>query len=281
MLSLVDDTAGTLSRNPIWSDTLEVLSLSCGYSDARTDLTGQLSLAMTKADLSALSRAQSDFLSPAEAQALAAMKLDRRRTSFLRGRAAAKMALCKAFGGAPTKWDIRSGVFNQPVAAYRGGEKPPVHVSISHSNEAGVAVSSPQEWPVAIDIETVSAQNRAALESQLTAREREWCENAPCALDAATALWTLKEAASKILGGGLALDFKALETVPSLSGDTVNCTFVNAGHLAGEAVPKDGVVLALVMSSQSVLTDSTFLSRAANMLSSSLGARNICGEAQP
>lgn len=251
------------------ADAIPVETFTCGFTDHRTGLQGPLSLAQVSTPLNELLKCSITFLSASELRKLSMMTSDRRRESFLRGRAAAKRAICLGFAGTASQWDIASGVFGQPVVSYPLSVKPPVHVSISHSSSTGVALSTPATWPAALDVEEIAERNRAALNNQLTQQERKWCDSSKHPLAAATALWSLKEAASKVLGGGLALDFRLLVIEAQqwdTAGEEIKCRFAHAGHLAGEVAIHGTQVLALVRPAQSSLTDSKILSRAVRRL---------------
>lgn len=263
------------SRGPFPDGALEISRddvVTSAFTDDRDGMSGQICLAVITASLEALQEDGALFLSSPERRTFATYSVDRRRESYLRGRAAAKRALCHGFGGEPSRWDIQAGVFDQPVPAYQGGFKAPVYVSISHTQSAAVALAAPGGWPAAIDLETISDRNEAAIKGQMTASEREWCTHLSGIeeIEALTMLWSLKEVASKVLGGGLAIDFATLSTEDfclAPEGDRLTCRFSNFGHLRGEVVSDGRQVLALACSANSTLIMPDFIRFGLRMLS--------------
>ncbi|WP_343673877.1 4'-phosphopantetheinyl transferase superfamily protein [Chitinophaga sp.] len=154
---------------------------------------------------------EADCLHPAEAVYYAGLKADKRKESYLLGRQSAKLAVSELRGITDHRTIcIDAGVFGFPVV--RCVQAPNVQVSISHCDEAAVAVAFPEHHPVGIDIEIVKAENMDTLESALVASDREVLQKEGLAtVFGYTAIWAAKEALSKILKTGLTLDFEMLK----------------------------------------------------------------------
>lgn len=138
------------------------------------------------------------------------LRAEARRRSFLLGRLAAKRALAGYFGhpcGADL--EIVAGVFGQPLV--RSALPEHAAISISHSGEFGCAVAFPEEHPMAIDLERIDAASVAVIKEQLTAREVAGAGEAAAEPAHFTALWSAREALSKILRCGMTCDAHVLE----------------------------------------------------------------------
>ena len=131
----------------------------------------------------------------------------RRQESFLMGRLVGKGALAEWSGGAALeRIEIQRGVFEQPVV--RGDVSVGAAVSLSHDAAWAVGLAFLDAHPMAVDVETVQGTedgNRlGTIESQLSPLELEWARRP--GIDSAlisTAIWTAKEAVSKVIGCGL------------------------------------------------------------------------------
>lgn len=217
--------------------------------DERGDDGAPLVLAVCTEGLQALRNAEASFLSEAERERLRQFSGEPRPLGFLRGRWAAKHALVHGFGGQHCQWSIANGVFGQPVAQFEAGAKPPVAVSVSHTNAGALALAVPAACPAAIDCEIASPRSLDAIRSQLD--EDELAAAATCGLpvvDALTMLWSLKESACKVLGAGLSADFQVLGMTgfECSGGDRLRVRFRHFAHLQGEALRRGGQVASLV-----------------------------------
>ncbi len=218
-------------------------------SDDRLAGAAPLVLAVCTDGLQALRNEEASFLSEAEREGLRQFRGEARPLGFLRGRWAAKQALVRAFGGQHREWSIANGVFGQPVAQFDAGVKPPVAVSVSHSNVGALALAVPASCPAAIDCEVVSAQNLDAIRSQMREDELEAAARSGLpVIDALTMLWSLKESACKALGAGLSADFQVLGmTQLAFSGDDrLRVRFSHFAHIQGQALRRGGQVASLV-----------------------------------
>lgn len=225
----------------------------------REAFTGFVILAASIEPLARLEIESPIFLSPDEQLLLKRMISTRRKEGFLRGRLAAKKALTVAFGGDLINWKITPGVFGQPIVQSADLIRPPVSLSISHSDTAALALVAPAAWPAAVDCETISPINLEALEGQLSLKEKQFAskQSAVSYIAVLTMMWSLKEAASKILGGGLAIDFLMLE-LKELEFDVdgrLSSHFINFAHLQGIATTKGESVSAIVFPESSKISD--------------------------
>jgi len=144
-----------------------------------------------------------DFLGPTEAAYFSTLRFERRQRSYLLGRYAAKLAL----RGLLNEPDLRAieigrGVFDQPIVL------PPqtdaLDVTISHADSLAVALAFPRGHPMGIDIERVDPARLGTILTQLSEQEKKWViASTENGLRLATALWTAKEALSKVLRTGL------------------------------------------------------------------------------
>ena len=136
--------------------------------------------------------ARIELLSPAEQARALAMRFERRRDDFVRGRCAAKRLLgaaCEVLalpGGRPQ--------------AFAGGKALPLFVSISHRD--GLALAAVSELPVGADLELIEPRSAAFVRDFFTAREAALEPNL---------VWSAKESALKCLGVGLRADTRSVE----------------------------------------------------------------------
>jgi phosphopantetheinyl transferase len=144
-----------------------------------------------------------EFLGPTESAYFRTLRFARRQQTYLLGRYAAKLAL----PGLHDQPDLRAieigrGVFEQPIVhcAGRHGWR----VTISHTESLGVALAFTDSHPMGVDVETVNRTRYETILTQLSERELDWVQAAARPpLEFATALWTAKEALSKVFCTGL------------------------------------------------------------------------------
>lgn len=151
------------------------------------------------------------FLHPNEQRYFSSLKYDRRRESFLLGRASSKLALTKVQPVKPENINIEWGVFNFPIVNCLSDKN--WQVSISHCQGLGVALAFPEAHPMGVDIEPLSEQHKvSSLKDQFTDNEKTLINSVNLDNTKACLLaWTAKESLSKILKTGLMLDFTYLE----------------------------------------------------------------------
>ena len=145
------------------------------------------------------------LLGPPELVQLAGLHFPQKKRGFLLGRLAAKSALGAML--AEPEWssiEIRAGVFGQPVV--RHPRALGVDVTVSHSQGIAVALAYPAEWPIGIDLETVSDDAAATVLPELdpSADEQAWLAARVISASAACGvLWTAREALAKAMKTGL------------------------------------------------------------------------------
>jgi phosphopantetheinyl transferase len=144
-----------------------------------------------------------DFLGPAEQAYFSTLRFVRRQRSYLLGRYAAKLALRDLLHESDLRAiEIARGVFDQPIA--RCARNQGWGVTISHAEPLAVALAFPAGHPMGIDIERFDSARCETIFSQLSDEEINWVKafggNKP---EIAIALWTTKEALSKVLCTGL------------------------------------------------------------------------------
>lgn len=214
----------------------------------------------TAAPLEALEADAGRLLSTRERGRLPAMTSDRRRLGFLRGRRAAKDALGLMSGEGAAGLHIEPGAFGQPVV--EGVSR--VGITLSHSDEVAVALAFPLTHPLGIDIEQVRPRNERALRSQLTDGEiASFVTPAADPLSRLTALWCIKEALSKVLGGGLAIDASVMMLSELREADGVlHARFAHIAHVTARACLNADMAVAAAMPHNAALDVAEFLAAA-------------------
>ncbi|MCB9294040.1 MAG: 4'-phosphopantetheinyl transferase superfamily protein [Lewinellaceae bacterium] len=184
------------------------------------------------------------LLHPEERAYFETLKFDRRKTSYLLGRMAAKHAVAELMGEADLRsiW-IDTGVFRFPVVKYAGGQN--IQVSISHCGTLGVALAFSEMHPLGVDLEHIDEGRLPVLATQITDEEKQIL--AALGLPETvgfTLLWTIKEGVSKTLRTGLTMDFKIL-TVKSMkwAGNTIETAYrASSQYKAFSCYDKDHVL---------------------------------------
>lgn len=156
----------------------------------------------------------SSFLHPTEEAYFSSLSHPRRQHSYLLGRYCAKQAIIACDDDINLREiAIETGVFGHPVVT----DIPRSHlqVSISHTDNFGAAISSPETHPMAIDVEAICPSKRDAIKTQLSLDEQKlWVslrKGEGNEITQLTFLWTVKEALSKALKCGLTVPFEVLE----------------------------------------------------------------------
>lgn len=139
------------------------------------------------------------------------VKHERRKRSYLLGRCSAKQAfMALVEENNPKNVLIIPGILGQPVIKY--ADKQDIQVSITHCDNLGAAIGFLEDLPMGIDIEKADPDKTAALESQMTSEEKEQAKSFSNSYYLMlTAMWTAKEALSKVLRTGLSTPFKIFE----------------------------------------------------------------------
>jgi phosphopantetheinyl transferase len=150
-----------------------------------------------------------EFLHPREWEYYATLKHERRISSYLAGRYAAKKAVsmyAKVFDFSAIRID--RGCFHQPVVI----GMPNLQVSISHSGNAAAAIAFHEAAPMAIDIEQICGTRTEVLMSQLKPQEIGILRSIPYAFEPMLTLsWSVKEVLAKVLKTGLTVPFGMFE----------------------------------------------------------------------
>jgi 4'-phosphopantetheinyl transferase len=197
-----------------------------------------------------------ELLHPHERLRLASYPTSARRTSYLLGRYAAKLAVCALREGAcgpPDRVEIASGVFGQPIVRDTSGDPP--RVSLSHTTRLGVAVACNREQVITVDLEEIRPDRFETFVSVTTVSERaaltEVTSNDALAVNI---IWSVKESLAKALRCGLMTPFELLETAEhDLRPDGgTSCRFPNFPQYRGTAWTVAGHVLAVVSPKRSV-----------------------------
>lgn len=146
-----------------------------------------------------------EFLSESEKERLGGFQFAAKKQGFLLGRLAAKSALGALLPEPDLRQiEIRSGIYGQPLVHHpRAGS---AQVTVSHSHGLAVALAFPAEYPMGIDLETISAVSTEVVIGELEASPPELTWLATGGVEAATAccvLWTAREALGKALKIGL------------------------------------------------------------------------------
>jgi phosphopantetheinyl transferase len=153
------------------------------------------------------------ILSAEELEQFAKAVTKKRRIELLAGRLAAKSACLwiLAAEGKPVprlrEITVRRNRFGRPECVTPGGTTQ--QVSIAHSGDLAVAISTPDDALVGIDIEPAGKRLDAALDGYFHPTERAQLEG-----DAdACRRWTIRETWAKLTGRGVAADLGRLATV--------------------------------------------------------------------
>lgn len=174
---------------------------------------------------------QTHLLHAEEQAVFAQHKFDLRRTSYLLGRLASKEAI-KVFTGQdqPNAFWIDTGIFQFPIVRYPAF--PNTQVSISHCEEIGLCLAFSEAHPLGLDIERIDAAQTDTILSQIADSEKLLLkEKGLDNIRGYSAIWSMKEALSKVLKTGLMLNFKLLKIKSvKVNGPVLETTFSNFGQ---------------------------------------------------
>ena len=138
------------------------------------------------------------------------LKYDRRKSSYLLGRIAAKKAMIELIDGDIESLHVDFGVFQFPVV--KSFKNHNIQVSISHCENIGTVLAFPEEHPLGIDIEKIQEDPIVAIKDQITDSEQNLILRSQIPFPiGCMVVWTVKEAISKIFKTGLTMDFRMLE----------------------------------------------------------------------
>lgn len=184
---------------------------------------------------------------------------ERKRKSYILGRYAAKTAVKTALNiESLTEIEIRNGIFDQPLI--RCDKNEDLIVSISHSDNTGIAVVFPDSLSVGIDIEKINPDKYQLLENMMKGSERNCLGPESVNIKTLTMLWAVKEALSKCIKTGLTLSMDFFETKNHLQADGYfKGEFVHFIQYQYLAVEINDHIAALVYPVKSVLTTEEIL----------------------
>lgn len=243
----------------ITPDTLPSLTTQVDKMDTTTPIyhTGKISLhrqqsdftaafCLLKGELPALTT-QLHLLHPIEREYYDQLKFDRRKTSYLLGRIAAKKAVSCLAGIDTTSFYIGFGVFEFPVVKSAAAHN--LQVTLSHCDDIGIALAFPEEHPLGLDIEGINNDRIDTLKSQMTAGETGLIQTLDLPAPAGyTLAWTAKEALSKIFRTGLMMDFNLLEIKSTeRTGTIYTSTFRHCHQYKALSCPAGNYVCTLVL----------------------------------
>ncbi|NMC71597.1 MAG: SDR family NAD(P)-dependent oxidoreductase, partial [Myxococcales bacterium] len=185
-------------------------------------------------------------LGPAEAVLFRQIGSRKRRTDWLGGRLAAKRLvaayLLECAGVAVPERDVGVAADPRGAPVVRIAGRPDLEqlvpqVGISHGAGRAMAVLAPRNsgTRVGLDVERVEPRDEAFVRHVLTEREVAVAERAGLNGDGATVLWTLKEAVTKALGVGMAVDPREVQVTNLADG-------VARVELAGDAAARRDVL---------------------------------------
>lgn len=153
------------------------------------------------------------FLSPKERQRLDMYTMPKKKVQWISGRYAVKTALAKHMGMLTNLKLCDIDVVNGENSAPYLLQFPELHISITHSFPWCIGVVANQR--IGVDLEKVTAMRSALIKMYFHPREIEHLSQieAEDRRDThSTVYWTRKEAISKLVGLGMAMGFKELNT---------------------------------------------------------------------
>ena len=200
-----------------------------------------------------------EFLSAGETEQAAGFQFAAKQQGFLLGRLAAKRALGALLGEPELRQiEIRAGIYGQPLVHHPRAAS--AQVTVSHSHGLAIALAFPAEYPMGIDLETVSAVSAATIIGELEASPPELTWLATGGVDDATAccvLWTAREALGKALRIGLnsPLGILALSDIRAEGEGAWAGHYLNFPQCQFRSRVQDGRVLSLALPKEAVLAD--------------------------
>lgn len=216
---------------------------------SRTDRLDRAAFAWAvRSQFEALAADAATILHPRELTTFRGLEVDRRRRSYLLGRAVAKHALraCRP-DAVPSAIDIAPGVFQFPVVQPSFAD--PLGVSLTHSDRLACALAFPEGHPLGIDAEDLSTDRSTVMQSQMVPDELARAGAAwPDVSCHAAVLWTAKEALSKVLRCGLTCPFPLLAvTALSRDGAVLTGEFANFTQYKFQTWLGDRTVISIVL----------------------------------
>lgn len=151
------------------------------------------------------------YLTAVEYSYFEKLRVEARIHSYLGGRYCAKKAVSTLTGERQLyKIGIERGVFDYPVVRYPHAKN--IQVSISHTSDLIVCLAFGEEHQLSIDAEAIQHEKKKTLESSVTENECNLLSpTGQTNIEKLTALWTMKEALSKVLKTGMMTEFSLFE----------------------------------------------------------------------
>lgn len=154
------------------------------------------------------------WLTVREREVLDGLRLEKRRTDWLLGRWAAKLAVRSVLAAEP-EVAILASEDGSPRVHFEpeGGTSPSVSLSISHSAGVGFAAAVSGTHPLGCDVEAIEPRSHAFVADYFTDDERQAVAAFSGSDHAlmANLVWSAKESALKALREGLRLDTRQVE----------------------------------------------------------------------
>ncbi len=191
-----------------------------------------------------------NFIAEEENAYLQKVTAEKRRSDFVRGRKAAKLAISMVSGCDPLEVSIVDGCFRQPIVK-SNGEFLPIQVSLSHTEGVAVAIAFPMDLLVGIDIEQIKPRGIEKFSEYVSNQEIGLYRSLN--FDEQTSFvvaWTVKEALLKAFKTGLGSDieFAGIKSVMANQGSVSSefrhhhvfkaVSWVSGDHVLSLVVPK-------------------------------------------
>lgn len=190
------------------------------------------------------------ILHPNEYQYYQSLRVEARRSSFLRGRYCAKQALQYFLPQKAIDLCIINGVFSQPLLL---NNQKNIGISISHSNSAAIAIAFPEQYPMAVDIEEWNPSLVSILIRQWTPNEQELIDLTGHPYQSLF-FWCAKEALAKVLKTGFTISLSILEIIQVKHNNYYQFIyFKNFSQYKAIVFTKDKYVIALLTPANSEL----------------------------
>jgi 4'-phosphopantetheinyl transferase len=209
------------------------------------------------ADFARLKERPEAILHPRELATYLRLPAERRRQTYLLGRAAAKAALADRLGVADlAEVEIRPGVFHDPVVHFPMPE--PWSVSITHAEHGAAALAFPSVHPLAIDLEEIDEERAKVMASQCAESEIAETRQATGVTRAVACaiLWTAKEGAAKVLKTGMMVAWDTVLRTGSIraaGGGAAEGVFPALGQYGFKSWIGAGSVLTIVLPRKSTI----------------------------
>ncbi len=187
-----------------------------------------------------------EYFHPGEKRYHGSLKFEKRIKDYTIGRYSAKLAIAALIGNENlNSIHIRSGLFNQPIVCCDWKDN--IQVSITHCDHIGMAMAFLEDYPLGIDLESISEKNLRIMENQLTPSERNLINETFYVDEYLMAIfWAAKESLSKVLKTGLITPLEVFEINKVDSyGEYLICSFKNFPHYKAFCIRSGKYVLSI------------------------------------